>query len=489
MKRLLIFFLLLAAPAFAFWPFSSSKQAGSVILVNATNQSYDFYRPWSKRPPVQYRGVGVVLPGGRVLTTAEHVANCMYLELEKPGSSEKSSARVEVVDYDCNLALLKADDPAFLAAFKPLDVGEPKPGDELTIWQLEANGTPLYTRALLTTAEVSRYPVGDIALLLYQLSVSLQPREGFTFPVVHNGKLVGLLMRFDSRTQTAEAIPAPVIRHFLKAATLPGGYVGFPRTGLSAAPLRDPQLRRYAGLTDDQSGIYITHVAPDGPAQQAGIDVGDVVTAIDGISIDQDGNYLDARYGKLSARHLFSCERYDGDKLSFSILRQGQPLEVTLKLAWFDPAQSIIEPYTLDKAPRYYILGGLVFQELSRQYLREWGADWTSKAPDRLVYCDVYQDELFPNDPRRRIVILSGVLPTPCTVGYEQLNNWIITHLNGVELKDLDDIEDALAQSQDGFHRIRGEGHPGEIIIDAVQARQLEDHLKQTYGLPSLKRL
>ena len=36
----------------------------------------------------------------------------------------------------------------------------------------------------------------------------------------------------------------------------------------------------------------------------------------------------------------------------------------------------VITPYNFDRAPLYYVLGGLVFQELSRQYLREWGANW-----------------------------------------------------------------------------------------------------------------
>ena len=36
----------------------------------------------------------------------------------------------------------------------------------------------------------------------------------------------------------------------------------------------------------------------------------------------------------------------------------------------------VIPPYNLDRAPPYYVVGGLIFQELSRQYLREWGANW-----------------------------------------------------------------------------------------------------------------
>jgi len=38
----------------------------------------------------------------------------------------------------------------------------------------------------------------------------------------------------------------------------------------------------------------------------------------------------------------------------------------------------------------------LIFQELSRQYLREWGPNWLKEAPQRFVYLDRFQWELFP---------------------------------------------------------------------------------------------
>jgi len=462
----------------------------SVVRVNVTSQPYDFLRPWSKRPPFQRRAVGAVLPGLRVLTTAEQVTNATYLELEKPDSGEKCPATVEVVDYECNLAILKASEPDFLKPFKPLALVEPKVGDNLAIWQLENNGTVLNTRALLTTAEVGSYPVGEGGFLLYRLTSSLQPRDsGFTSPVVKGGELAGMLLRFDSRSQTADVVPAPVIWHFLKAADAQGGYVGFPRVGMSSSALRDPQLRRYAGLTNGTGGVYVTEVHPDGPADKAGIRVGDVLLSIANNAIDRDGNYLDPRYGKVSFSHLLSCEHFDGEKLPFKLMRQGKEMDCEVTLVHPDSSQSIIEPYTLDKAPRYYVVGGVVFQELSRQFLKEWGPEWIRKAPQRFLYYDRYQDELFQGDPRQRIVILSNVLPTPCTVGYEELNCLVVTEVNGVPLKSLADLEGALAKPVEGFHRIKLQGHPGEIVLDAKEAAAIEPALMRNYGLPSVKRL
>lgn len=476
------------APAAA--PSAPAKTATSVIRVNATSQPYDFLRPWSKRAPFQRRAVGAVLMGGRVLTTAEQVADVTFLELEKPDSGEKCQAAIETVDYECNLALLKPVNPSFLAAFKPLLLGDAAAGDELTICQLESNGSVLNTRALLTTVEVGNYPIGTPDFLVYRLSASLQPRDsGFTSPIVKGGTLTGMLLRFDSRSQTADAIPAPVIRHFLKAVEAKGGYTGFPQAGIRTAPLRDPQLRQYAGVPEKANGIYIRAIHPGAPAGEAGIQKGDVLTAVGGHTIDQDGNYADTRYGKISIQHLIACENFDGATVPFKILRQGKEMTLPVTLRHEAPSKAIIEPYTIDKAPRYYVLGGLVFQELSRQFLKEWGNEWIRKAPERFLYFDAYQDELFQNDPRSRIVILSNVLPSPCTVGYEELNCLVVTKINGVELKSLADIETALDKPVDGFHHITFMGHPGEIVIDAAQAAAIEKPLMRNYGLPEIKRL
>ena len=474
----------------------SKEQPLSVVRVNATTQTYDFIRPWIKRPPISRRAIGPVLEGGSVLVTAELVANATYVELEKPDTGDKIPASVEVVDYECNLALVKPNVSDFLNGNKPLTVTEANVGDELAFWQLEANGTLLSTRALFTTAEVSKYPIDDTSLLLYRVSSPLQPRDGsFTLPILKNGNLTGMLWRYDSRTQVADVIPAPVIAHFLKeysSTSKSDGktrYIGFPRAGLGFAGMRDPQLRRYAGLSNGAGGVYITQVQRGGAAETAGIQTGDVLLSIGGEEIDQDGNYKDARYGKVSVVHLISTRHFEGQEVPFKILRNGEEKTLNVKLVRPQASTQVIESYTIDKAPRYYVLGGLVFTELSRQFLREWGPDWSKKAPQRFVYFDRFQSELFRDDPRERIVILADVLPSASTVGYEDLSGIVVKEVNGMPLKSLSDIAAAVAAPVEGFHKIQFEGHPNQIVLDAAQVTQEEAKLKATYGLRSLQRL
>ena len=61
------------------------------MRVNVTGQPYDYVRPWQKRAPFSKRALGAVLPQGRVLVTADLVANQNYVELERAESGEKTA--------------------------------------------------------------------------------------------------------------------------------------------------------------------------------------------------------------------------------------------------------------------------------------------------------------------------------------------------------------------------------------------------------------
>jgi len=467
----------------------AATKSVSVVRVNVTDQPYDFIHPWSKKAPYTHRALGAVLSGNRVLVTAELVADSNYVEFEKAESGEKTPAIVETVDYEANLAILKPVDENFLKGIKPLELKDAKVGDTVTVWQLENTGALLSTSALVTTAEVSHYPVGDGAMLIYRLTSSLQYRDSsFTVPVVKDGRLVGFLMRYDARTQNVDVIPTPVIEHFLTAAAKTD-YHGFPEAGMYYASTRSPELRSYAGLKPDETGgVYVTQVLKHGPGDNAGLQVGDVILAIGSNAVDQDGDYADPEYGKLSIINLISTKSYDGDVLKFKISRNGEIKVLDVKIANRPPDDYVIEPYVIGKAPKYYVLGGLVFQELSREYLKEWGADWAKKAPLRFVYMDQYQSDLFP-EGHQKVVFLSQVLPSASTLGYEDLDGLIVTKINGVPINGIADIETALKSPVDGFHKIEFNESPKLIYLDAKEVEAGAPALMKNYGLRALKRL
>src|SRR5437763_9664086 len=238
----------------------------SLVRVNVTGQPYDYFRPWQKKAPVSKRALGAVLSKGRVLVTADLVSNQNYVELERAESGEKTAANVQVIDYEANLALLEPSEKTFLDGITPLDIAvDTVVGDRLAAWQLEPTGALVATEGLVTTIQMPHYPVDVGQFLTYRISIPMQYRENsYTIPLVKNNKLAGLLLRYDPRSQLIDAIPAPIITHFLKEAESEQ-YRGFPAVGFSFFPTKDPQLRKFAGESG-KGGVYITSVEPNMPA-------------------------------------------------------------------------------------------------------------------------------------------------------------------------------------------------------------------------------
>src|SRR5437588_1929615 len=313
-------------PAIA--PAAGKQKQLALVRVNVTGQAYDYFRPWQKKAPFSKRALGAVLSKGRVLVTADLVTNQNYVELERAESGEKTAANVQVIDYEANLALLEPTEKNFLDGIAPLDIaGDTVVGDRLAAWQLEQTGALVATEGLVTTIQMTHYPVDVGQFLTYRISIPMQYRENSsTIPLLKNNKLAGLLLRYDPRGQLIDAIPAPIITHFLKEAESEH-YRGFPAVGFSFFPTRDPQLRKYAGQTGKATGVYVTSVEPNMPAMKAGMQVGDIITSIGNHEIDQNGNYVDPLYGKIDFTNLISAHSYARDVISFQIQREGKPME------------------------------------------------------------------------------------------------------------------------------------------------------------------
>jgi len=460
----------------------------SIIRVNVTRQGYSFRRPWQQKSPSTGTAIGVIISGPRVLVTSQLVANHRYIELEKADTREKSVARVEAVDYEANLALLKPADQHFLEDMHPLELDTAAVlGDYLSVWQVQRNGNVAAGEGPITSIELSQYPYGN-AFLAYRLNSSLQYRfNNLTLPVIKDGKLAGLLMRYNAKEQTVDVIAAPVIDHFIRDASN-GEYKGFPLAGFSIVPAEDPQLRRYMGITTSKGGVYVQVVTRGSAAERGGLREGDIIMEIAGFSIDSRGNYEHPLYGKISIAHLTRCNCHVGDTVPFKIFRAGKILTLDI-VPDHRPSESyLVPPYLIDTAPRYYILGGLILQELSLPYLREFGSSWSVRAPASLVYYAKNQDFLDVGD-REKIVILSRVMPTSYTIGYERLSNLVVTHINHKAIRRLEDAVSALETPVKGFHKIEFERPPKVIYLDPLEIPKIKSQIQKRYNLPALMNL
>ena len=466
----------------------SHDLAESVLRVTASIQYPDLQRPWLKKQPFSRAGLATVIEGGRLLVTADMVAHATYIELEKPEDGPKSTAVVEAIDEESNLAVIKPTNPSILEGTVPLPFDTSvKVGSKLDILQLEQNGAPALSPATVTSIAIMPYPADSAAYLTYRTATVIPQREdSFVIPALSEGKLAGLVMRYDSKTQAADIIPAPLIERFLKESSKPG-YTGLGRAGLNWEEVRGSTLRQWLGAGTEHTGVYITWIEPDGPAEKGGLRQGDLLLKVAGQQIDGEGNYLDPAYGKITFNNLASLKRAPGDPLEISYFRstgegKGSTNTTTITLEGGKLSSEISPSRLLGDTVPYTFVGGLLFQELSRPYLKEWGSDWRREAPQNLVYLDAFQHELPRN--QGRLVILSSLLPSAQTVGFQDLGKRVVVSINDRQIHRLDDVTEAVNHPINGFHKIILEGSVGPIYLDASTCFADEQTIREQYGIP-----
>ncbi len=463
----------------------------SVMRINSTSQAWNPGQPWEKIPPGNLRSLGAIVAPGQVLTTGEMVADATYLELESTDGSRTAQAKIIAVDYEANLALLtvKSDDDreAFFKDTTALALAEPPViGDALGIFQVEDNGTTLLTGGTLQSVDVAESFLAGQSFLTYMVKASMQSAaSSFTLPVIRDGALSGILMSYDSKDQISDVLSVDVISRFLANAQ-DGEYEGFPSLGIAASRTEDPSFRKFLKLKPEQGGLYIGKVRKGGSADLGGVKVGDVLLSMAGHAIDNRGYYDHPHYGSLFWGHIVRGEKSTGEAVVLGILRGGEPMEITVTLTREEPMDRLVPNYQFDRAPNYLVKGGFIFQELTRPVLQAFGEDWSTRAPLNLL--DAYENPEKFEGKAKRVIFLSGAIPTPATVGYERLRNLIVKKVNGVEIDSMKTLIAAFEKAdENNLHSIEFMEEDFTIYLDENISTAVDSALLQR-GLNRLSR-
>lgn len=462
----------------------------SVVRINSTLQGWDPAQPWEKDQPDHRRALGPVVGDRQVLTTAEMVADSTYLEFETTDGTRLTPAKIVAVDYEANLALLGPSDEeegkTFFEGLKPFEIaGNPKIGDTLDILQVEDNGMPLLTAGSLQGVDVISSFLEGQFFLSFEVKASMQSAaSSFSLPVLRDRKLAGLLTSYNAKDQLSDVTSTEILSRFLSSAAS-GNYAGFPGLGVTTARTEDPSFRQWLKLSDDQGGVYLSTVRKGGSAEAAGVKKGDVVLGVGEHKIDRRGYYQHPVYGSLFWSHLLRGEKTVGDTATLHLWREGKPVDLEVKLTREEESTRLVPGYTFGKAPNYLVKGGLVFQELTKPILQSFGEDWQARAPLNLL--DTLENPEKYQDKADRIVFLSGVIPTPATIGYERLRNLIVRKVNGKEIRDMKALIEAFKEAPDGMHSIEFDEENFTVYLDNRVSGGVDDQLMQR-GIPRLSR-
>ena len=265
-------------------------------------------------------GTGVVIsPDGEILTNAHVVAGAEEVRVRFSGNTEPTPATVVATDPDNDLALLRVDVGTQIPAATFADPASIRIGDPVVAigFALDLDGDPTVTAGIVSaldrTLSVSRTDALD-GLIQTDAAISSGNSGG---PLVNaTGQVIGI------NTAVAES-DAEV------AATNVGFAIGVGEVLEVLEDLRAGGQREtgflgvnLADRNDGGSGALVAEVNAESPAEAAGLQVGDVVVAVD----DQPINGSEGLVGVVR-------DHSPGDQVSIVVVRNGQEVTLTATLA------------------------------------------------------------------------------------------------------------------------------------------------------------
>jgi S1-C subfamily serine protease len=231
-------------------------------------------------------GSGVIVaPDGLILTNSHVAGTASRIEVTT-ADGQDLHARLVGDDPDTDLALIRIDEPATLPSARLGDSKRLKRG-QLVI----AIGNPLGFESTVTTGVVSalgrslRSRNGRLIDDVIQTDAALNPGNSGGPLVSSRGEVVGINTAvimgaqgicFAVAANTASFVLGELVRH----GRVRRAFIGIAAQQTAIPPLR----RRAAGLAQDRA-VMISTVEPDSAAERAGLRPGDIIVALDGVTI------------------------------------------------------------------------------------------------------------------------------------------------------------------------------------------------------------
>lgn len=307
-------------------------------------------------------GSGVLLTAKGLIVTNHHVI---------AGADEITVALSDRREFNATLVL--DDERTDLAVLKIDTEGEDLPylqlrdSDSLEVGDLVlAIGNPFNVGQTVTSGIVSALARTGIGVSDFQFFIqtdaAINPGNSGGALITMDGRLAGINSAIYSKTGGSHgigfAVPSAMVRAVLISAQSGLAHVKRPWLGASTQTVT-ADIATSIGMKRPL-GVMVRSVFPDGPADRAGMAVGDIVLAVDGHDIASP-KALNFRLGT----------RMIGEIAPFTILREGRMRKITLKLM----AAPETPPRSLTKLKGTQPLSGATIANLSPALAEELGLD------------------------------------------------------------------------------------------------------------------
>jgi S1-C subfamily serine protease len=265
---------------------------------------------------------------GRIVTNYHVISDANRVQVTMADNSTWKAVLVGAAP-DKDIAVLQIDAPARL--LQPIAIGSSK--DLLVGQKVFAIGNPFGLDQTITSGIISalnreiKAVTGRVIQGVIQTDAAINPGNSGGPLLDSAGRLIGVNTAIYSPSGAYAgigfAVAVDVVNEIVPQLIAHGRVI---RPGIGAS-LADERLARQLGV----EGVLILGVEQGSPAEKAGLQpttqyrgeiiLGDIITAVAGVSVK---SYEDLRT---------QLERYGvGSEVRFTILRDGQPLETTMRL-------------------------------------------------------------------------------------------------------------------------------------------------------------
>lgn len=338
----------------------SAKALPSVVSITTTIESTGLAMGGSDESSGSI-GSGVILDTDGNILTNYHViegATDIVVTLDDGTSLE---AELVGSDESSDLAVIRVKD-ASSANLTPIEVGD---SDALTVGEwVMAIGSPFGNEQSVSTGIVSALyrstalpstSGSSIYANMIQTDAAINPGNSGGALVNDKGELIGINSVIESYSGSSSGVGFAIpVNYAIKIAEqiVDGKTPVHPYLGVSLATVNALNARQN-GLSVD-AGAYVSDITADGPAAAAGIQKGDIITAVDGDAVaSADGLIIELR------------EHEVGDKVTMTVVRGKDEVEVEVELGSDEALQAEQEDVSQDTGN-----GGLTDEEILR-YLQE----------------------------------------------------------------------------------------------------------------------
>jgi Do/DeqQ family serine protease len=260
-------------------------------------------------------GSGVIVRSDGVVVTNNHVIENMQQIRVTLNDRREYAARVLLADSRSDIAVLQLEGVEGALPVLRIDDQEEQQVGDLVL----AIGNPFgvgqtVTNGIISAVNRTETGISDSGSFI-QTDAAINPGNSGGALVDMDGDLIGINTAIFSRTGSSTgvgfAVPATMVKRVVDSAVGGAKSVVRPWLGVKGDTV-SADIARSLGLSRPQ-GLIITEVYPQGPAARAGLEQGDVITAIDGAEINDQGG-LNFRVGT----------RSPNDTVAVTILRDGR---------------------------------------------------------------------------------------------------------------------------------------------------------------------